>query len=102
MTRVILKQRAQQDLDDIWLFIAKENIVAADALLDDIARWCRLIETDPFIGSSRHELYPDLRSFSVGRYVVFYWVGNSGIEIIRVLHSARDINPTYFLSEGRA
>jgi len=30
-------------------------------------------------------------SFPVGRYVVFYQPQDDGVEVVRVLHSARDI-----------
>jgi hypothetical protein len=32
-----------------------------------------------------------LRSFSVGNYVVFYRPMQSGVEVVRVIHAARDI-----------
>jgi toxin ParE1/3/4 len=34
---------------------------------------------------------PDLHSFPVARYVIFYVVLPEGIEIVRVLHGARDM-----------
>lgn len=37
------------------------------------------------------ELAPELRSFAVKRYVVFYLPMPEGIAVIRVLHGARDI-----------
>ena len=43
------------------------------------------------MGRVRSELAPELRSFPVGRYVVFYLPCPDGIDIVRVLHGARDI-----------
>jgi toxin ParE1/3/4 len=43
------------------------------------------------MGRSRLELAPDLRSFPVGQYVIFYLPLPKGVEIVRVLHGARDI-----------
>jgi toxin ParE1/3/4 len=34
---------------------------------------------------------PGLRSFPVGNYVVFYRIVPEGIELVRVLHGARDL-----------
>lgn len=45
----------------------------------------------PQSGRRRDELEPHLRSFPEGSYVVFYREIGEGIEIIRVLHSSRDI-----------
>ncbi|HLP91141.1 MAG TPA: type II toxin-antitoxin system RelE/ParE family toxin [Nostocaceae cyanobacterium] len=43
------------------------------------------------MGRSRYELLPGLRSFPVGSYLIFYFPINQSIEVIRVLHGARDI-----------
>ena len=45
----------------------------------------------PEAGRLRPELRAGLRSFPVGRYLIFYTVNSSDIEIARVIHSARDI-----------
>jgi hypothetical protein len=37
----------------------------------------------PLLGRSREELVPDLRSFPLGRYVIFYEVIPGGIAIVR-------------------
>jgi toxin ParE1/3/4 len=42
------------------------------------------------MGRSRPELAPNLRSFPVGQYVIFYLPLAKGVEIVRVLHGARD------------
>jgi len=83
--------RAEQDLDEIWLYIALDNVEAADNLLDSVDRSCRTLAIEPQAGRSRPELAPGLRSFPVGRYVVFYRPQDDGIDVVRVLHSARDI-----------
>jgi len=83
--------RAEQDLDEIWFYIALDNVEAADNLLDDIDSSCQLLAMQPRGGRLRRELLAELRSFPVGRYVVFYRPQDDGIEVVRVLHSARDI-----------
>jgi toxin ParE1/3/4 len=49
----------------------------------------------PQLGRRREELSPRLRSFPVGRYVIFYRPLENGIEIARVLHGARDFPPLF-------
>jgi toxin ParE1/3/4 len=83
--------RAEADLDEIWFYIAVDTVAAADNLLDDIDKSCRLLAMEPNAGRLRPELAPHLRSFPVGRYVLFYRPQDDGIEVVRVLHSARDI-----------
>ena len=34
MSRVVLSSRARKDLDDIWLYIARDNPAAADGFID--------------------------------------------------------------------
>jgi toxin ParE1/3/4 len=49
----------------------------------------------PLIGRQREELSPRLRSFPVSRYIIFYRPMENGIEIVRVLHGARDFPPLF-------
>ena len=51
----------------------------------------RALARRPRMGRSRPELAPELRSFPVGQYVIFYLPRPNGVEIVRVLHVARDI-----------
>jgi toxin ParE1/3/4 len=44
------------------------------------------------MGRKRDELISGLRSFPVGRYLIFYSTLPDGIEAVRVLHSARDLD----------
>lgn len=48
------------------------------------------------MGRLRGELATGLRSFPVGRYVIFYRALSNGIEIVRVLHGARDLSADGF------
>jgi len=47
------------------------------------------------MGRLRDELADGLRSFPVGRYVIFYRPIPKGIEIVRVLHGARDLDAIF-------
>ena len=44
--------------------------------------------------------YPGLRSWSVGNYVIFYRQVSTGIDIVRVLHGARDIEALFHDAEA--
>ena len=45
----------------------------------------------PGSGRYREELASGIQSFPFGRYIIFYRAVTSAIEIVRVLHGARDI-----------
>jgi toxin ParE1/3/4 len=92
MARVVKRPQAEADLDDMWWHIAQDNPDAADRLLDTIDERCALLAQFPLVGTSRDKLIPGLRSVPVGNYLVFYLPLDDGIEVVRVLHGARDID----------
>lgn len=55
----------------------------------------KLLSAQPGIGRVRDDLMPELQSFPFERYVIFYRKVSGGIEIIRVLHSARDVGAQF-------
>ena len=95
MPRVHYSRKAGRDLDAIWDYIAQHNPSAAAALLRSIARKAELIATQPMMGKVRDELADDLRSFPEGNFVIFFRPLTDGIEIVRVLHSARDVDAVF-------
>ena len=84
--------KAYEDLVEIWDFIAADNIAAADAWIDKLNAQFLLLASHPLIGKVREELAKEMRSFPIGRYVIFYLPEANGITVVRILHSARDIN----------
>ncbi len=90
MAEVIRSPLAELDLLEIWFFIAEDNENAADRFLDLLAQKCDLLAENPKIGRAREELAPDLRSFPVKRYMIYYRPMEDGIEVVRVLSAYRD------------
>src|SRR5512135_682612 len=90
VSKVLRRPEAKADLIEIWLYIAEENPAAAEALLESINDKCRTLATSPLMGRTRDELHPGIRSFPVGHCVIFYQPIEDGIEVVRVLHGARD------------
>jgi toxin ParE1/3/4 len=64
-------------------------------MLDAFMAQARLVATQPHIGRARPELAPELRSVPEGRYVMFYRPLPDGVEIVRVLHGARDLDSVF-------
>ena len=91
MPRVLRKPLARADLLDIWNYVADDSPAKADRLLDSINKQCQTLARFPKMGRARNKLGASLRSFPAGNYVIFYREVSKGIEIIRVLHGARDI-----------
>jgi toxin ParE1/3/4 len=82
---------AEQDYRDIWRYIANDNPDAADRLLQRIDAKLELYASNPRMGAMRDNLAQGLRSFPVGNYLAFYRITTDGIELVRMLHGARDL-----------
>ncbi len=92
MSRLRLRPQAENDLEEIWWFIAQDDAETADAFLDRIQEKCRALAQFSNLGVARDELMPSLRSFPIGNYLIFYFPIEDGIEVVRVLHGARDLD----------
>lgn len=91
MACVVLRSKAEDDIAKIWAYIAEDSEAQADAFVDQLDGQFKMLAQQPALGRRRRELAPKIRSFPLGRYVIFYQPIGSGISIVRVLHSARDI-----------
>lgn len=96
MPRVTRRPLAAPDILDSWDYIAEDSLAAADRWVD--AKF-RLIATQPLMGRTRDDLSPGLRSFPFARYVIFYQALDDGIDVVRVLHSARDTDAVFSESQ---
>ena len=88
MPVVQFTQSAQTDLLEAWLFIAEDNLSAADRLLDQIECEAHTLLLQPLMGRARPELSTDVRSWPTSTP---YVVGEESITVLRVLHHARDV-----------
>nr|WP_298522300.1 type II toxin-antitoxin system RelE/ParE family toxin [uncultured Halomonas sp.] len=95
MPSLIISPEAEQDLLDIWLYIAEDSPVNADRFLDRLEGKALKLAEFTEIGIDRPELAPDLKNFPVDRYVLYYRATPGGIELVRVLHGSRDINRVF-------
>jgi len=89
--RLLKRPEAENDLEEIWWFIAQDSPDNADRFLDRIQETCLALSDFLKLGVSREELKTDLRSHPVGNYLIFYFPLEDGIDIVRVLHGSRDI-----------
>jgi toxin ParE1/3/4 len=91
MARIVYSQTSKDDLLEIWVGLAASNVSAAERLLDDLDAATRLLATQPLIGKSRREFGAGIRSFPVRDYVLVYRTIPGGVELVRVVHGARDL-----------
>lgn len=88
---LLIRPEAENDLEEIWWFIAQDSPDNADRFLDRIQETCLALSGFPKLGASREELITDLRNHPVGNYLIFYFPLDDGIDVVRVLHGSRDI-----------
>lgn len=91
MNNFKVSELAQDDLISIYEYIAAEDEDAATRLMRAFREKFHLLAQFPNMGRERNELLLYLRSFPIGRYLVFYQPTDDGIEVLRVQHSARDL-----------
>ena len=95
--RIIIRPRADRDLDEHAEFIARDNLEAAGRFYDAAAEAFDRLAVLPEMGSPRTFRNPALAGLRMWRipnferYLIFYRPIQDGIEVIRVLHAARDI-----------
>jgi toxin ParE1/3/4 len=94
--RVVSKTpQARLDLIEAGLYIAEGNPEAADRFHDALNKTLQRLLQHPQLGRARPELGRELRSFPHRQYVIYYRPTDRGVEVVRVLHGARDIPPLF-------
>jgi toxin ParE1/3/4 len=95
MAVVVKRPQAEADLDEIFDYLAEYSLERAVTFLWDLNRTMENLAVNPFMGRKRDELLPGLRSFLHEKYVIFYFPASNGIDVIRILHGARDIEKIF-------
>ena len=94
----LIAPRAEADLDDIWLYVARESgsLDVANRLIDAITGRFWILANFPYAGRPRDlELGAGIRSFPVGEYVILYCVEGEDVFILRVVHGKRDFDSLF-------
>jgi len=89
-----IRRRPQfvEDIRDIWNFIADDSPERADGFVFELEKRYQALALSPFLGVARFPRYPYLRIFPFRSYIIVYepLPEGAGIELIRLLHAARD------------
>ena len=91
MNNYKFSRKAEQDLEDIWVYIAQQNQLAADKQIAQILNRLPMLAQFPDMGKTRNDLLQGIKSFPIKPYVIYYSKISDGVEIVRVLHQSRDI-----------
>ena len=99
MSQVRQSALARADLIQIWVDIALDNQAAADRVYDRLEARVNILERFPEAGMARPDIAKDAMVLVESPYLILYRLVSEGVQIIRVLHGARDIDDSLF-SEG--
>jgi len=95
MTKYQFTPQAVSDLFDIWNFIAHDKPDAADRVEEAIFRACDHLADSPRAGQKRNDLTRlPLRFWVVqpyANYLIVYDPEKKPLQIVRILHGARDL-----------
>jgi toxin ParE1/3/4 len=91
MLKAIYSPEAEHDLGTIVEYIAQDNLLAAMAWLNQTRTTCELLAVQPGIGQRvKTKRFADARRHVVGNYLLYYRPIPNGVEILMVVHGARD------------
>lgn len=96
LNRATKRPQSEADVKAIWDYVAYHSPREADALLVEIEAKFNFLANTPFAGRARPDLAENIRSFPSGRYMIFYVIVLTGIEVVRVLHGRQDVRPDDF------
>ena len=99
MAKVILRQKAIDDLNDIWYYTFKKwSEQQADKYYATIKIACLRIGENPEVGKEYYGISKNLLGLKSGKHIIFYKsLSESEIEVIRIIHERMDLK--YRLSE---
>jgi plasmid stabilization system protein ParE len=94
--------QAVADLFEIWTYIARDNLEAANRVEEAVYEACGFLAEGPLRGKTREDLTRlPLRFWTVQsfpNYIIVYDPATKPLQVIRILHGSRDI--LAILAEG--
>ncbi len=91
MARLVILPAARADLIEIGDFIAADSPSRAASFVAEIEARMREAAERPGSFPARDELYEGLRAARHGRYLIFFVEQGDEVQVVRVLHGARDL-----------
>lgn len=92
MAKIIWRQMAIDDLDQIYDYIAEAAPDRAENFISTLREKALLLSENPRIGETRLPNHPTVRVFPCKNYLLLFRPLDTvrGIEMMRIIHGARD------------
>jgi toxin ParE1/3/4 len=95
MSRYTLSDSARRDIDEVWEYIAQDNVDAANRVIEKVYERLLLLANAPHLGAIFPAISETIRHTTVGKYVIFYEPREAEVSVLRVLHGARDFTTLF-------
>lgn len=96
MLELRISPLAEQDLIDIWLYIAQDQPLNADRFVDKLYQTAQRLAEYPGLGVSRENIAAGIYAFPFAAYVLYYRCSDVTLELVRVLSATRDLESLYW------
>lgn len=91
-TRYTLRQLAQNDLEEIWLYSLQEwGVVQADKYIRALVSRFEWLTENSQIGKRRDDIKSGYYCFPEGSHFIFYTLTSYGIDVIGIPHQRMDV-----------
>ena len=96
---VTITAEAEADLEQIATYVAEQSPRSAIELVRELRERCEsLVDAPGYPLVPRYEHF-GIRRRPFGRFLIFYRVGTDALEVIHILHGARDYESLLFPEE---
>ena len=93
---IVITETAQRDIDEIFDYWAgRVSFTVAERVWDGILDRFRLLARFPHAGRKWDEFGADIYRLTAGQYLIYYQKAENRVEIVRVIHGARDQVPAF-------
>lgn len=90
--KVIFKEEAILDLENIWLYTLDTwSLKQADRYYSLIIKEIEFLTTQPKSGKNQHFILKGYWSCKIKSHIIFYRFSEKELEVIRILHERMDI-----------
>lgn len=95
---ITLRPQARHDIVDLAIYMADQSPDAAARFMDSAEHTCEFLRQNPQAGAfypTENNRLTGLRVFQIHgfpNHLVFYQESANGIEVLRVLHGARNVD----------
>lgn len=99
--KIVKREMAKRDIIEHAIFIAQDNVEAAEKFIAATEAAFRLLAETPGAGALREYLNPSLAGLRMwpirgfDKHLIFYRETPDALEIVRLLHAARDVEAMF-------